>query len=336
MNHSAPGLLAVSIFSLALAACVVVLGAWVRLSHAGLGCPDWPGCYGKLWVTADGPEEPALSADPTARPFNAAKAVKEMTHRYAAGLLGLALLGLAVATWRRRHPQRFTAAALLGLVVAQALVGMWTVTELLKPLIVTVHLLGGMLILALLFWLTLRQLPLGAADPARFTALARLLQAALAVLVAQVFLGGWTGANYAALACLEFPACRGGAWLPPADFREAFVLWREGRLDYEGGVLDQAARTAIHLAHRLGAVVAAVILLVAACRAWAARAPALRLGAAALACALAAQLSLGVANVLLRLPLPVAVAHNAGAALLLLLLLTLYAYTQGKPGRGAM
>ena len=320
-------LLILSVFSLLLAGVVVALGAYVRLSDAGLGCPDWPGCYGRLFVSADLEANPPAAAP--SRPFDAAKAKKEMAHRYAAGVLGLALLLLAGLAWRLRHPQRMAAYVLAGLALFQSLLGMWTVTELLKPAIVAAHLLGGMAILAALYWLVFRQLFPGPARAA--PAPARWALAALALLCAQISLGGWTSANYAALVCPEFPACRDGLWWPEADFREGFALWREGRIDYEGGVLAAPARTAIHQAHRLGAAVTVLVVLVAAVVALRqARAP-LRRVAIVLLCVLAAQASLGVANVLLRLPLAVAVAHNVGAALLLLTLITLYMQARGEP-----
>lgn len=320
-------LLILSVFSLLLAGVVVALGAYVRLSDAGLGCPDWPGCYGKLFVSADLEANPPPAA--SSRPFDATKAKKEMAHRYAAGVLGLALLLLAGLAWCLRHPQRMAAYILAGLALFQSLLGMWTVTELLKPAIVAAHLLGGMAILAALYWLVFRQV--FPAPPRAASAPARWALAALVLLCAQIFLGGWTSANYAALVCPEFPTCRDGQWWPEADFREGFALWREGRIDYEGGVLAAPARTAIHQAHRLGAAVTVLVVLAtvgAALRQ--ARAP-LRRVAIVLLCVLVAQASLGVANVLLRLPIAVAVAHNVGAALLLLALITLYLQARGKP-----
>ena len=320
-------LLILSVFSLLLAGVVVALGAYVRLSDAGLGCPDWPGCYGRLFVSADLEANPPPAA--SSRPFDAAKAKKEMAHRYAAGVLGLALLLLAGLAWRLRHPQRMAAYILAGLALFQSLLGMWTVTELLKPAIVAAHLLGGMAILAALYWLVFRQV--FPAPPRAASAPARWALAALVLLCAQIFLGGWTSANYAALVCPEFPTCRDGLWWPEADFREGFALWREGRIDYEGGVLAAPARTAIHQAHRLGAAVTILVVLATAVAAFRqARAP-LRRVAIVLLCVLVAQASLGVANVLLRLPIAVAVAHNVGAALLLLALMTLYLQARGKP-----
>ena len=324
MNN--PRFLTLSIITFLLAFCVIVLGAYVRLSDAGLGCPDWPGCYGKLFVTG---ELQAATAQPEyqSRPFNRSKAMKEMLHRYAAAGLGILVLLLAAYSWRLQHKEKTLCGILLCLVAAQGLLGMWTVTELLKPLIVVSHLLGGILILGLLYWIILRQLP--RKDPG-VPRLNRLALAGLAILTVQIFSGGWTSANYAALACPEFPVCRDGSWWPETDFREAFTVWREGRIDYEGGILAAPARTAIHLAHRLGAALTFLMILFVALRALARHEAALRLSAAVLLAVLCLQASLGIANVLLRLPLAVAVAHNAVAALLLLSLLTLYWLAQGK------
>jgi len=321
--------LTLTVVSFLLAFCVVILGAYVRLSDAGLGCPDWPGCYGELFVTAD-IQVTAVEQAQQVRPFNRDKAVKEMVHRYSAGILGMLVLLLTLFAWRQGHREKTTCSILLGLVAVQALLGMWTVTELLKPLIVAAHLLGGILILGLLYWLILRQLPRPAARAGQQSRLDRLVLAGLVVVALQIFSGGWTSANYAALACPEFPSCRDGLWWPETDFREAFVIWREGRLDYEGGILDAPARTAIHLTHRLGAVLTFLVLLYVAINALGRTEPAVRLTAVFLLCFLCLQVSLGITNVLLRLPLPVAVAHNSVAALLVLSLLTLYRHAQDR------
>ena len=326
MSYAARAFLTLSIISFLLAFCVVILGAYVRLSDAGLGCPDWPGCYGELFVSA---EMQGIAVE-SARPFNRDKAVKEMAHRYGAGILGILVLLLALISWRLKHREKITCSILLGLVAAQALLGMWTVTELLKPLIVAVHLLGGMLILGLLYWLILRQLPRAGAPAGQRSRLDRLVLAGLAVVALQIFSGGWTSANYAALACPEFPSCRDGLWWPETDFKEAFIIWREGRQDYEGGILDASARTAIHLTHRLGAALTFLVILYVALCALGRAEPAVRLTAVVLLCVLCIQVSLGITNVLLRLPLPVAVAHNSVAALLVLSLLTLYWHAQDR------
>lgn len=312
-----------------LAYCVIVLGAYTRLSDAGLGCPDWPGCYGNLIVPGDDARVEKANAAYPQRPLDNAKAWKEMVHRYAAGALGLLILYLAVHSVLARKKQAASPLAiplaLLALVIFQAALGMWTVTLLLKPVVVSAHLLGGMTILALLYWLVLR-----AAFPAAsngHSSLNRLAIVGIVVLAAQIALGGWTSANYSALACVDFPTCQ-GKWWPQMDFQQGFVLWRGTGIDYEGGVLDMPARTAIHVTHRLGALVSFLILASIALLALFSGKRRLKRCGLFLFLVLLAQVGLGIANVLLVLPLPVAVAHNGGAALLLLALLTLLYFSR--------
>jgi len=298
-----------------LALVVVTLGAWVRLTDAGLGCPDWPGCYGRLVVSAEIASDPT-AADLTAeRPLEAGKAWREMIHRYFASTLGLICLALAgIAIARRRDPAQplILPLLLVGLVVLQGLLGMWTVTLQLLPLVVVLHLLGGLSVLACLFWLARGQAARVAATPG----LRALGLAAGAVLAVQIFLGGWTSSNYAAVACPDFPTCQTQWWPALADFGEGFDLIHEIGPDYEGGVLDHPARVAIHFVHRLGAIVATLLIGLFAIRLW--RVPATRASGALVLSALAAQLAIGVSIVLFGVPLSVAVAHNGMAAILLL------------------
>jgi cytochrome c oxidase assembly protein subunit 15 len=310
-----------------LALCVILLGAYVRLSDAGLGCPDWPGCYGHFGAPTSERAVAAANEAHPARPVHSGKAWKEMVHRYLAGSLGLAILALAVIAWRNRRTGLpvLLPTVLTGLIGFQALLGMWTVTLLVNPVIVTAHLAGGMATLALLWWLTLRQGRLWGASlscgrrPLRPWAILGVV-----LVVGQILLGGWTSSNYAALACTEFPTCHGGQWWPEANFAEGFTLWRPLGVDYEFGVLENPARTAIHLAHRLGALVVAVyvVLLAVSAIRRAASATARRIGSVLLAI-LGLQIALGITNVVAQLPLPVAVAHNGSAALLLLALISL-------------
>lgn len=356
--------------AVALALTVIVFGSFVRLSNAGLSCPDWPTCYGRAaWPTA---ANQAIDHAATAiRPVEPHKAWREQFHRMIAGLLGVLVLTLALLSARKRRYgvlQIIAAAALVALaiplymrgehgiasglaiigeaillfaalrwsnldlarasaltlavIIFQALLGMWTVTWLLKPIVVMGHLLGGLLTFSLLIWIAWRatHLPIRLADATR---LRRWLIVTLVLLAVQIALGGWVSANYAALACAnDFPKCV-GQWWPPHDFREGFVLWRGIGVDYEGGVLDGASRIAIQLAHRMMAVVAFAALIATAVRLL--RTPGLRGWGTLLALLACAQVALGIANVVLSLPLQVAVAHNAGAALLLFVLISLLA-----------
>ncbi len=294
---------------------VIALGAFVRLSDAGLGCPDWPGCYGHLTVPQSDAEHVAAAQAYPDRPVEKHKAWKEMIHRYFAGTLGLLVAAIAIGAWRsaqRRQHSPAVPTLLLGTIVFQALLGMWTVTLLLKPVIVTSHLIGGMTTLSLLLWLLVRRnaTPLDVTGGLRALALLALLAVA-----AQIILGGWVSSNYAALICPEFPACRAGEWVPETDFHSAFQLHRELGRTADGGLLSAAAMTAIHLSHRVGALIVAALVT--------AFALALRRGEATrrygnvLLAVLTLQIGLGITNVLANLPLHVAVAHNAGAALLL-------------------
>jgi cytochrome c oxidase assembly protein subunit 15 len=312
--------------TLVLAYCVIILGAYVRLSHAGLGCPDWPGCYGLLDVPNTAEQISQANAAFPERPVEIGKAWKEMIHRYLAGVLGLAVFGLAILAWRGRHePDQAVGLpiALTGLVVFQALLGMWTVTLLLKPLVVMAHLLGGLTTLALLWLLVIRRNAPQGSIRVEHRALRPWAAVGLILVILQVGLGGWTSANYAALACPDFPTCQ-TQWWPPTNFDEAFVLWRGIGVSYEGGVLDNDARVTIHLMHRLGAVAILVYLIGLGWRIKRATPTKALLGTTvAMLSLLGIQLALGIANVVLSLPLPVAVAHNGVAALLILALVTL-------------
>jgi heme a synthase len=321
---------------------VVALGAYVRLTAAGLGCPDWPGCYGHL--TPAGVHAADVSATFPGQPLEPGKAWREMIHRYAVGTLSVVILFLsafALATRGQRLIRVPLALTLLATLIMQALLGMLTVTWRLNPLIVSLHLLFGMTTLALLWWLLL-SLPRGswrssaANDDASGRAVAtlalahRLVLFGLIVLGLQIALGGWTSSNYAAIACPDFPTCQ-RSWWPPSDYRNAFVLWRGLGTSYEGGVLDNSARIAIHLTHRMGAVATTVALALAALAVLrprgvaAAYAPAL-----AVLGALALQLTIGVSMVLRTFPLWLATAHTAGAALLLLATLWLLHRTRSR------
>jgi cytochrome c oxidase assembly protein subunit 15 len=300
---------------------VVVLGGYTRLSDSGLGCPDWPGCFGHV--------APTGSAEHYATPADVRKAWVEMIHRYAASLLGLIILviaALAIVARRERGVSVPFALALLALVVFQGILGMLTVTWLLKPLIVTGHLIGGLTTFAMLLWLWLtmrgQDRPvdghsvLAGNTIANGGRSARLWAGlALIALTLQIWLGGWTSSNYAAMACPDLPRCQ-AQWIPDADYQDAFVLWRGLDINYAGGVLDHPARVAIHFTHRVGAVVTTILLLLAAFTAIRGLGRGPRWAGVAVVVALMLQLAAGVFMVLRAFPLELAAAHNAGAALL--------------------
>ncbi|MGH8297807.1 MAG: COX15/CtaA family protein [Steroidobacteraceae bacterium] len=345
-----------ALFGVLLCFGVIVLGAFVRLTGAGLGCPDWPGCYGH--VSPVGAEDsPASQADFPGRPLEPGKAWHEMIHRYAAGTLGCVIIVMAALAIAARKPKVVGTGyglLLFATVLVQALLGMLTVTWLLKPLIVTLHLLFGMTTLALLWWawLRLQHRPFpgpgerwasrveAASDRAgwgahhqgwpvagrtEFNGAYGLAVLAVVVLAVQFFLGGWTSANYAALACPDFPTCQ-GAWWPKADFSHAFVLWRGLWIDYQGGILANPARVAIHFAHRLGALTVTVVFLVTTLFVISRRSLAgARTRAYLVLAALGLQLAIGISMVLKTFPLWLTTAHTAGAALLLMAILALTA-----------
>ena len=363
-------------FALIMTASTIMFGSFVRLSDAGLSCPDWPTCYGRVtWPQTQ--VEAAQHVASEIRPLESHKAWREQVHRFLAGLLGLEVLTLALLAARRHRrgvAQVVTASVLVALaiplymrgehlassvlaiggeailllaalrwsntnlsraamltlavVIFQALLGMWTVTWLLKPIVVMGHLLGGMLLFGLLVWMAWRatHLPITLAQAPR---LRWWLRVGLALLVLQIALGGWVSANYAALACGggsasldNFPRCV-SQWWPTLNYGEGFTLWRGIGVDYEGGVLDGASRIAIQMAHRMMAVVVAVYLLVLSVRMF--RLPGMRGWASALGVLVLLQVTLGVLNVKLALPLAVAVMHNGGAVCLLFVLVSLLA-----------
>lgn len=359
-----------------LALIVIVFGAFVRLSNAGLSCPDWPTCYGRAaWPVHD--HDIAHANENYERPVEKPKMWREQVHRHLAATLGLLVLGLAVLAARRvpkglavvlgasalvaiaiplymrgehvwasvlaaigegillayalrpgshASPRGdFTRASsfLLAVIIFQALLGMWTVTWLLKPIVVMAHLLGGMTTFCLLVFIACRASPNAVIALAPQVRIKPMLVIGLVLVAIQIALGGWVSANYAALACgTNFPHCL-GSWTPPTDFREAFVLWRGIGVDYEGGVLDAPARVAIHLTHRIFALVVAGHLIALGFKLR--RIPELAGWGKTIWILLGVQVLLGILNIIEGLPLKVAVAHNAGAAILLFAIVSLLA-----------
>ncbi len=312
-----------------LALCVVSLGAYVRLTDAGLGCPDWPGCYGTLTVPQS---EAAILQAQTTYPNSSVevgKAWREMAHRYLAGTLGLFVLSIFVLGWKARNEIKsspYTSSFLLLLIGFQAMLGMWTVTMLLKPAIVSGHLLGGMSTLALLSWLAHRHWGYYSDSIVTCQRLRLAIRLALVLLFMQIFLGGWTSTNYAALACTDFPTCH-GAWVPDMDFSDAFHMVRELGLSKDGSTLSLASLTAIQWTHRVGALVSFIYLGalgLTTLKYWQ-----LQRWSFLLLVALITQIALGISNLVLHLPLVLAVAHNFTAALLVIIVVVLNSKISG-------
>jgi cytochrome c oxidase assembly protein subunit 15 len=327
----------ISLAATVLALFVVVLGAYVRLADAGLGCPDWPGCYGQIIAPSAAPSIHIANQAFPDTPVETPKAWKEMVHRYFASTLGLLILAMAAIALKHRKkpkPQVKLSIFLVLLVCFQGALGMWTVTMLLKPFIVTLHLLGGMLTLALLFWATLTAYQNSRPDKQVSNSKSHILTSptvkrwaflALVVVYIQIALGGWTSTNYVALYCTDLPTCQ-GQWLPPTDFKEGFTLWHKDHTEgknYEGGVLSLEAGTAVHITHRIGAMITLLIVGGFAFKLFTLGTAIARRCGLILGIVLGTQISLGLLNIILVLPIPIAVAHNGVAAILLLTLIAI-------------
>ena len=321
------------LISIVLAFFVIVLGAYARLTDAGLGCPDWPGCYGQLLVPENAAQIQSANAAFPDRPVEPQKAWNEMIHRYFASALGLLILLMAVIALvqrRRQLTDKLDAdnapfklpLLLLGLVVFQGMLGMWTVTLNLLPVVVMGHLLGGFSVLSCLTLLFLRLSPHRAAlgDHALHY-LSKFAFIGIAIVVTQIALGGWVSANYAALVCTEFPICEAG-WQSKLDFSGAFSVPEAD--NYEFGKHNYGQRVTMHIIHRIGAVVTfGYIAWLSITLYRRAQTSYLKNLSLILGGVLVTQVGLGISNVVYSLPLPVAVLHNAVAACLLVLLVTI-------------
>ncbi len=311
-----------ALFGATLALCVVVLGAYVRLSDAGLGCPDWPGCYGELTVPQSKSAIQQAQALHPNKPIETAKAWKEMAHRYLAGSLGIVVLAIFILAWLCRKQSRVNpilASALLCIIIFQALLGMWTVTMLLKPVIVSAHLIGGLTTLAILTWIAHRnwaQHNTIQINPR----LKLMIRGAILILLMQVLLGGWTSTNYAALACTDFPTCH-GQWIPEMNFNDAFHLTRELGQNTDGSNLTLPSLTAVQWSHRVGALI--TFIYIASLALQIIKIKLLRITTLFLITLLSVQVVIGIANLILHLPLALAVLHNLGAALLVMTIIVL-------------
>ena len=303
-----------SFFGLCLAFVVIALGAWTRLVDAGLGCPDWPGCYG--FVVFPTSEADVLLAEQRYPqfPYEIDKAIPEVVHRYFAAFLGIIAISLVVAAFKFKLSLRIKrlTSFLLFFICCQGLFGYLTVSLKLLPLIVTGHLFGGFTTLSLFFYLYL--ISTDRIISYQIGHLKPLAAIALVALVFQIFLGVWTSTNYASLACVDFPTCN-GSFLPDMDFSNGFNLFQEVGPNYLYGLLDNEARVAIHYSHRISALIVTFIFAALITRLWFSSAAPL---ASTLGVVLVTQISLGIMNVVYVLPLYIAIAHNLVAAALLL------------------
>jgi len=334
-----------TLFTLFLTFDLVIFGAFTRLTDSGLGCPDWPGCYGSASpLGAQLHIDAAQSAMPTG-PVTHSKAWIEMIHRYFATGVGVLILTLTLVTWRarsdeRRKPQGENRGHLLSIwwpavtlawVCLQGAFGALTVTMKLFPAIVTLHLLGGLVLLALLRAQSARyaQVQEKTLPTVLSAANRRFLMAGFALLWLQIALGGWVSTNYAVLACTDFPSCQNSFW-PAMDFKQGFTLWRELGAGHEGGYISFQALTAIHYVHRLAAYLVFIVLMLLALRLHSV--PALRQQARLLAGLTLLQVATGLSNVVLGWPLFAAVAHTGGAAALVVVLTGVVFSSRKIPG----
>ena len=319
-------------FTILLALCVIVFGAYVRLTDAGLGCPDWPGCYGFVTVPQTVEDYASVEQNFPDQLVDEGKAWREMIHRYIASLLGFLILTLFISDISDYRKQRGSiknlklSGALLALVIFQGMLGMWTVTLKVHPLVVTSHLVGGLTTLSLLFFYY-RKLKQGNTG---FLSTPKIIVVGLFALGFQIMLGGWTSTNYAALGCPDLPLCYGEVWPSNMDLKEGFLKWQEIGVNYEGGQLSPAGRTGIHFIHRLGAILIFFLLGWIATKYLKDSSSEIRRASFLMLSALLIQLLIGILMVWFGIPLFLATAHNAFAALLLLSFINLLYTVKSK------
>ena len=305
-----------SLFGICMAFVVIALGAWTRLVDAGLGCPDWPGCYGFVVFPINEAEIAIAESRYPTFPYDINKAIPEVVHRYFAAALGLLAIFLVYLSLRKTNDKSIQgwSCFLLIFICLQGTFGYLTVSLKLLPIIVTIHLFGGFTTLLLLYFIYLKSRNFEIFNQINISNLKVISGIALAVLVFQIFLGVWTSTNYASLACADFPTCQ-GSYLPEMDFKNGFNLNQEVGPNYLYGLLDNPARVAIHYSHRISALLVTFIFLILMSRLWFSEAAPL---ASTLGILLLTQITLGIINVVYVLPLYVAIAHNLVAACLLL------------------
>ena len=309
-----------SLFGICLAFVVIALGAWTRLVDAGLGCPDWPGCYGFVVFPTNEAEIALAEARYPTFPYDINKAIPEVVHRYFAAALGFLAIIMVYYSFKQnenKNIRRWTIGLLI-FICCQGLFGYLTVSLLLLPIIVTAHLFGGFTTLTLFFLIFLMSGKFDILEKMAIPKLKTIAGIALVVLLFQIFLGVWTSTNYASLACADFPTCQ-GTYMPEMDFKKGFNLNQEVGPNYLYGLLDNPSRVAIHYSHRVSAILVAVVFLILISKLWFSNAAPL---ASTIGILLLTQISLGIINVVYVLPLYVAIAHNLVAALLLLAIFT--------------
>ena len=309
-----------SFFGICLAFVVIALGAWTRLVDAGLGCPDWPGCYGFVVFPTNEAEIALAEARYPTFPYDINKAIPEVVHRYFAAALGFLAIIMVYYSFKQnenRNIRRWTIGLLI-FICCQGLFGYLTVSLLLLPIIVTAHLFGGFTTLTLFFLIFLMSGKFDILEKMAIPKLKMIAGIALVVLLFQIFLGVWTSTNYASLACADFPTCQ-GSYMPEMDFKNGFNLNQEVGPNYLYGLLDNPSRVAIHYSHRVSAILVTIVFLILISKLWFSNAAPL---ASTIGILLLTQISLGIINVVYVLPLYVAIAHNLVAALLLLTIFT--------------
>ena len=309
-----------SLFGICLAFVVIALGAWTRLVDAGLGCPDWPGCYGFVVFPTNEAEIALAEARYPTFPYDINKAIPEVVHRYFAAALGFLAIIMVYYSFKQNENKniRYWTIGLLIFICCQGLFGYLTVSLLLLPIIVTAHLFGGFTTLTLFFLIFLMSGKFDILEKMAIPKLKIIAGIALVVLLFQIFLGVWTSTNYASLACADFPTCQ-GTYMPEMDFKNGFNLNQEVGPNYLYGLLDNPSRVAIHYSHRVSAILVTVVFLILISKLWFSNAAPL---ASTIGILLLTQISLGIINVVYVLPLYVAIAHNLVAALLLLTIFT--------------
>jgi cytochrome c oxidase assembly protein subunit 15 len=305
-----------SLLGVCFAFVVIALGAWTRLVDAGLGCPDWPGCYGFVVFPTDAAEIALAESRYPAFPYDINKAIPEVVHRYFAATLGLIAILLTYISFKTKEDKklRWWSLGLLVFICCQGLFGYLTVSLKLLPIIVTGHLFGGFFTLSLFFFIFIKAGNFEVLKKMRVPQLKSISLIALIFLLFQIFLGAWTSTNYASLACVDFPTCQ-GSYLPEMDFKQGFDFSQEVGPNYLYGLLDNSARVAIHYSHRISAIIVTIVFLILISKLWFSSAAPL---ASTIGILLLTQISLGIINVIYVLPLYVAIAHNLVAATLLL------------------